>query len=249
MQGSIVSERRCNAQAFANRPRAPSSARRAKILHCQDTGLQSHPRPESRSPRQLVRGLERLLQPETSRRPTSTASPPARSSRASTSAAEFCALAIGAINASSFFSAIWPACACKRQNQPVLANRKANPRSLRPPDHLRKPVIPTAAQQSILRTQPAHGLKLEGRPRVVVQSANQPMASPHTATPQASRAAHTCRKVRLRLLIQIIRNRRQRLDNRLVFRTLQSSTRSGFVSARRWQSPHICGATARQRLS
>ncbi len=29
--------------------------------------------------------------------------------------------------------------------------------------------------------------------------------------------------------------------------TLQSRTRSGFVSARRWQSPHIDGATERSR--
>ena len=41
----------------------------------------------------------------------------------------------------------------------------------------------------------------------------------------------------------------QRLDDRLIFGTLQSSTRSGLVTARRWQSTHICGATGFERVA
>jgi hypothetical protein len=45
---------------------------------------------------------------------------------------------------------------------------------------------------------------------------------------------------------QVIRDPRQRVDDRWSWGTLQSSTRSGFVSVRRWQSPQSLSAAWRR---
>src|ERR1035437_630375 len=59
----------------------------------------------------------------------------------------------------------------QRHHQPVFPNRKPNPRSRRSAQRLRKPVIPSPAQDRVLRPQRPMR-ELERRPRVVVEPAH-----------------------------------------------------------------------------
>src|SRR5439155_19837878 len=58
------------------------------------------------------------------------------------------------------------------EHQPVLADREPEARSGRPADHLRKPIVAPAPEQSVLGAERAAG-DLESRARVIVEPPHQ----------------------------------------------------------------------------
>ena len=127
-------------------------------------------------------------------------------------------------------------------SQAVFTNGKADARRGRAAERFGKAVIASAAENRVLRAERAVR-ELEGRTGVVIQAAHQPVVDGERNVHGRKNLLHFG-EVRAAAFVQIVGHARKLFDDRLVFRNFAVSTRSGFVSARRWQSEHMVWTTS-----